>query len=360
MTDQNFPHIEYDPAHSYKEWGRLHGESYRTGVRELAAIRKELLLNKAPWLKKKIKELALKQAEVTKSFHHGLYQELQGIAEGSTLSLEDIVILNNYTDFRDIRLPEEGCSSLYAHTEADSFSGQTWDMHESAKQYLCTIKLKSDGQEMVVLSLVGCLGLMGVNAHNLLIGVNNINTLNAEAALVWPALVRATLLERDFNSAKSLLECAPVTSGHNYLLVQKNHGLHMEVSPNLAEVVSELHNKRGVLFHTNHCLGPEHKKREDIISQNSTTYEREKILTQKASTLKTADDLVELLQDHEGHPKSICSHFKANAQDPSLTCGGGVYSSTTFKFKLWRGCPKYDSFYKERVFKRDGVSFTIA
>ena len=35
-------------------------------------------------------------------------------------------------------------------------------------------------------------------------------------------------------------------------------------------------------------------------------------------------DMKDLLCDHEGYPRSICSHFESGSQDPSFTCGGAV------------------------------------
>ena len=75
-----------------------------------------------------------KQLEVSEQFSPEITSEMKGIAKGAGVSLEDIVILNNYTDFRDIPLPDEGCSTLHVRNEADeALVGQTWDMHKVQK-----------------------------------------------------------------------------------------------------------------------------------------------------------------------------------------------------------------------------------
>jgi len=128
-NDQDFPIINYLPEDTPKQNGQKHGESFKDGIRELAKIRKDLLINKNPSLKDHLKELALEQFDESAKFDSNLTEELVGLSEGAGLPIEDIVLLNNYTDFRDIQLVDEGCSTTQIKTDDISLSGQTWDMH---------------------------------------------------------------------------------------------------------------------------------------------------------------------------------------------------------------------------------------
>ena len=114
---------------SYLDWGFSHGEEFREEIKELVEIRTNLMLSKNPRLESSLEELALEQFNISKKFSPHLADEIEGISKGSNLSLKDIVILNNYTDFRDIELPEEGCSTIHLQRNEQSISGQTWDMH---------------------------------------------------------------------------------------------------------------------------------------------------------------------------------------------------------------------------------------
>ena len=117
MTDCHFPIINYLKTDSPRQWGLDHGEGFRKPIQELALIRKNLLLARRPDLKDALNSLAIQQAQYSKQYSPTLFEEMQGIAQGANTSLEDIVILNNYTDFRDIELPAEGCSTV-------SFAGE--------------------------------------------------------------------------------------------------------------------------------------------------------------------------------------------------------------------------------------------
>jgi isopenicillin-N N-acyltransferase-like protein len=359
-TNCQFPYLQYLKGKSSKEWGQAHGEEFKTAINELALIRKQLMLAKNPALINSLDELALKQLELSRLFAPHLASEIEGIASGSGLSLTDIVILNNYTDFRDISLPEEGCSTIHIQTPSEILSGQTWDMHRSAKNYMCIIHVPETSihSAQLVLTLVGCVGLMGVNTHNGLIGVNNINTKNAKTGLIWPLLVRKVLEATSLGEMRTILLSAPVTSGHNYLISSPLGGEHLEITPTISEKVSALNAGHvGSIFHTNHCLGTEISKLEDKLSMSSTTSKRYELLSKKTHKVTNLLDFKKLLQDHDEFPMSICSHFENGAQDPSFTCGGGVSDLKKGKHIFWRGCPDHDDDYKEYTFELQGKDF---
>lgn len=359
-TNCMFPIISYEKGKSPRQWGQMHGESYKTAIKELFEIRKTLMLAKNPALARKLDDLALEQFEHSRKFAPEIAAEIQGIAEGAGLTLTDIVILNNYTDFRDIILPDEGCSSVHIQTPEKVLAGQTWDMHRSAKNYMCLLHVPEavDHTAQLVLTLVGCVGLMGVTTKNTLIGVNNINTANAKTGLIWPLLVRRVLEQKSLADMRYTLIHAPVTSGHNYLISSPEGGEHLEITPSMSEKVGALlKGQVGGIFHTNHCLGSEIEKLEDKKSMSSTTFNRWDLLTKKTHKVRDLEDFKNLLSDHDEFPKSICSHYETGVQDPSFTCGGGVSDLTAGRHLFWRGCPAHDSDYREYEFQTDGADF---
>ncbi len=359
-TNCMFPYIVYAKGKTNHEWGLAHGEEFRGAIAELTEIRRHLMLAKNPKLAPKLDELAMEQFHMSKKFAPHLASELEGIAKGAGLTIPDLVVLNNYTDFRDIILPEEGCSTVHIQTPTEVMAGQTWDMHRSAKNYMCLIHVPQNDQHssQLVLSLVGCLGLMGVSTDNTLIGVNNINTTNAKVGLIWPLLVRKTLEEKNLGLMRSTLMNAPVTSGHNYIIASPEGGENLEITPSVSEKVSALQKGQvGSIFHTNHCVGYEIEKIEDKTSMSSTTHNRWALLSKKTYQVGDLEDFKNLLTDHDEYPKSICSHFENGAQDPSFTCGGGVSDLNRGKHIFWRGCPAHDQDYREYEFLIDGHDF---
>ncbi len=362
-TDQNFPIITYKNDENDFQHGIYHGESFRDGIQELAAIRRNLLLEKNPSIEEHLHDLSMQQWTITSQYAPDITDEMKGICEGANITIDDIVILNNYTDFRDINLPDEGCSTVHVITPDESISGQTWDMHSSAKKYVCLIDIPGEenlpGQ--LYFSLVGCVGMMGIKTNNLLVGVNNLNTTNALASLIWPALIRKSLGNaNNYDELVNAIKNAPVTSGHNYLISSLENGSMWEVSPKVVENVSNLDTtKKGhqCIFHTNHCLGESISKYENLKSLSSTTKERYDILRKSSSEIKSSNDLEKLLHGHDNYPKSICGHFTNNSQDPSATCGGGYFNFSKEDIYFWRGCPVYDKNFKSIRYKKYNNSF---
>ncbi len=346
MSDQGFPVIKYERSHSPREWGRIHGEAWRTGISELIEIRTRLMREKNPGLTPaKIFELATMQWAANLAYDIELTEELAGIAEGASVSTADITVLNNYTDFRDILVPDQGCSVVFVSYDGHPIAGQTWDMHASAKRYVCCLSVPCEGydQPMILFSLVGCIGMMGYHPSGQMIGVNNINTNGARAGAMWPTVVRRSLVQSGHAAMLDELTCAPVTSGHSYLVASREAGEFWEVMPDLADRVDAMTvDQNGFLFHTNHCLGVRSRKRETVLAQNTTTHIRYDLLDKKIDQARDFDAVYDLLNDHENYPKSICSNFQSNTQDPSVTCGGAVGDLKSGRVKMWRGDAIYD------------------
>lgn len=344
MIDCNFPHIIYDKALGPQLWGHHHGESFKEAIRELANIRKDLMLDKSPHLRETWKTLAREQAQFTKLHLPKCFEEIEGISSGSNVPLEEIILLNNYTDFRDIKSQDEGCTTIGLN-RTSRVCGQTWDMHSTAKNFVCTIECPDN---WVVFSLVGCIGMMGVNKNNIFIGVNNINTSDGQSGIIWPAFIRAALYDKSTNNVLKMARNIPFTSGHNYLISDGESFENWEISSSEMESPSQiLPKEKGIIFHTNHCLSPKLQKVEEETSLNSTTHERYHILEKVKDDIKTTQELIDLLKSHENYPKSICGHFESGVHDPSQTCGGGVYDFDKKEVIFWRGCSKFDKNYKE-------------
>lgn len=355
MTDMNFPIITYNPQSSPRQWGEHHGESQRHGIQELVSIRRHLLQEKNRQLTPDwIERLAQEQWQSSRRYDTALCDEIEGIAAGANLSLTDLVILNNYTDFRDLNVPDQGCSVVYIQRNQQRVAGQTWDMHGSAKNYVCVIEIpERDGTPAQKLfSVVGCVGMMGFNSRRVMVGVNNINTDGARPGVIWPMLIRRMLRQATLPQLQQTLIQTDVTSGHTYLLASDQGAEFWEVMPGLAECVGQLTPEAvGHLFHTNHCLGNLAKKRELTKSLSSTTHKRFELIEKKIGQVAGVHALYDLLNDHENYPMSICSHFQTNTIDPSFTCGGAAGDLDSGQLFFWRGDALLDANFRLHRFQ---------
>lgn len=253
--------------------GHQHGETFRREIYEIAEIRLERMCATSPYRRvRDVLALAERHLPILQDFDVDLFLELRGISEGSNVSLEHLVVLNHYTDMRDIAYDSHeedggGCSIVYSPTSHGPILGQTWDIHGSAEPY--TIIMRNN--DMLLFSITGCLGMTGINGHGVAVAINNLTSIDAKIGIIWPALIRKALSHRKAIQAKDEILNAPLGSGRHFAVADRDHFFSIEASGTKKKVVWD--NAREVYFHTNHCLDEEMRKTH-IVRKDSTTYWR--------------------------------------------------------------------------------------
>jgi isopenicillin-N N-acyltransferase like protein len=319
-----------------KELGHIHAEELKHQIKELAEIRMELMCTNDSGLKSRaeVMELASKHLPILKSFDENLFDELLGIAHASNLSLEEIVVINNYTDMRDIYAPYnalKGCSAIYDPTDNGPILGQTWDIHSSAIEYVVILNIKTKLEESILFSTAGCLGMTGFSSNHIGVTINNLSSIDAKVGLVWPALVRKILKQKSAKDAKDLVLNAPLGSGHHYTIADLNHAFAIDSSGSKKKVTFEDSDK--MHFHTNHCIDNEMRKTH-VIRKASSTFERfeilEKLLAEK--TINSGAEMFELLGEVSKLPDQ-------NNPTSTGTCGALVMQLADLKAYASKGPP---------------------
>ena len=334
---------------SARERGRIHGEAFREPIHAIARIRTELAVAQGK-LGTEARVLAVAEAHlpVLAAFDRALSEELLGIAEGADLDPARVVVLNHYTDLKDLgpdSIPgDEDCSAVIAKTPAGVALGQTWDMHGSAAPYVAMLHVpEHEGAPAAwLLSITGCLGMAGMNAAGVGVTINNLRSNDARVGVVWPALVRRMLREREAQAAKHVLMTAPMSSGHHYIVGSAERAYGVETSGVLKSVVFESDwTEDATYVHTNHCVEGSEIARVSSVAPTSTTRERYAWLSESvaARPLESAADLWARLGSHDGYPRSVCTHL-ASAAEPHamLTCGGVLMDLSARRIWAAPGC----------------------
>lgn len=350
---------------SPRERGRAHGEHFRSEIAAIAAIRSELCQTQGMFrTDEELVAVAQLHLPVLARWDAALFEELCGIAEGAGLSAERIVVLNHYTDLKDLdprvvlagaggadaesaaglRAQDEDCSAIVAGTATGAVLGQTWDMHGSAAPFVVALHVPAQEgvPEAWVLSITGCLGMAGMNRGGLGVAINNLRSGDAHVGLVWPALVRRALRETTAALARDVVTGAPLGSGHHYLVADPTRAFGIETSGRLVDVWAEADVSRaGTGFHhENHCLGVVVDKVSSI-SAVSTTMERFAFLeaSLRARPIQSAADLWSRLGSHDGHPRSVCTHLSGpDAPHATETCGGVLLELGAGRVGAIAGC----------------------
>lgn len=331
--------------------GQAHGELWREEIRELAEIRARLAVERGRMRDRShVLEAARLHLRPLAEHAPDLHAELLGISEGSGVPPELVVVLNHYSDLRDLSgdapLLEpgdaEGCTAIYFNGREGAVLGQTWDMHASAASYVRLLRIApSDGRpEVVCLSLTGCLGIAGINASGVAVAVANLRSTDAALGVTWPAIVRAMLAEPSAAAAYGLLRRVPLTSGHHYMIADGSDFYGVETSGTL-KVLTQT-GARAAHLHTNHCFDPVLRRHEDV-PRGSTTFDRLNLATTIYAQARptTADDLWSLLHTHTDTRGSLCRHGDGDPDGP-MTCGIVVMRLAEPWIRAVQGCDARD------------------
>lgn len=267
MTPPQLPvlHLQGSPA----ELGRQHADQAAALIREAVPVRWQLCreataANGQPRTEAEIRALAQACWDFHIEHFPALMEEVQAMAHRAEVDPLGLLIQNGYTDFRDClfacpdgssTLPE-GCTSFAIRPTAARdglpLIGQTWDMHRSALPFVVLLSLQpKDAPPALMISLAGCVGMIGMNAAGLAVCTNNLHARSGRIGAFWPFLMRQMLTCETTAEARQCLLSHPVAGGHNYLI--------MDASGDLAEIerlpFADAERTPGpYTFHTNHCL----------------------------------------------------------------------------------------------------------
>lgn len=349
-----------------REWGRIHGESFRGEIKALADIRVYLCTRVGQFTSRdQVLAAAKAHLPVLERYHKGLYEELLGIAEGAIVSPEEIVVANHYTDLRDLDpdpakwrpAPTEdapsmtsggrtnvtesgdGCSVVWAETPTGRILAQTWDMHATAMPYVMVLGVpeSEDGPAARLLSVTGCLGMAGMNSARVGVAINNLYSTDATLGVVWSAMVRRALHQDTAAQARDVIAKSPIGSGHHYFIADRKEAFAIEASGTRRRVVFA--GERAMFCHTNHCVDGQIAERSRV-PETSTTYERMKWLENDLGRepLRDLDDAWRRLGSEDGWPRSVCTNMATpEAPHGTATCGAVAMNLDTGEWWAQQG-----------------------
>jgi len=343
--------LELPAGKAPREWGRIHGETFRGEVKALAEIRTYLCTKVGGFrTAAEVRAAAAAHLPVLERYDRGLHDELLGIADGAALSAEDIVVANHYTDLRDLDpdpakwhpaprrdnpqavergpglgdagLRGDGCSLIWSETPTGRVLGQTWDMHATAIPYVMLLRVpaSTDGPAASLLTVTGCLGMAGMSASRVAIAINNLYSTDATLGVVWPAVVRRALHQPTAQAARDVIATSPIGSGRHYFIADRINAFALEASGTRRKQVFS----GGVAYcHTNHCIDGDIAAHSSVPAA-STTHDRMTWLEGSLARSAVTDlgDAWRRLGSDDGWPRSVCTNM-ATPESPhgSATCG---------------------------------------
>lgn len=341
------------------EMGRQHGLAYAHDIKELAEERVMLSSDKN-WTGHQLSRAeVLALGEACLPYHHAyapeLMDELAGLGAATGVSLTELIILNGFTDFIDTVYNYEtvrpavpanpgadNCTAFVvspaAAADGRGFFGQTWDMHATATPFVILLHGQpAGGLRFLALSIIGCVGMIGMNEAGIAVGINNLLGGDGQVGVTWPFVVRKILAQTNLDDALACITEAQLAGAHNYMLADASgRGYNVEAMASRYEVQEVT---AGSAVHTNHCLAGcnievERARLPKSRLSSETRLNRGEELLRRGNV--TLDDLFALTRDHSAS-NGICVH----PEEPLFleSCSAAIMRPATREFWTVWGPP---------------------
>ncbi len=303
-----------------RELGRAQGEQLRKPIRAFATQRverlREYLAERGSGDVERFFDVGRRCLDVYARWDAEGYEEHCGIAEAAGMDAAELYSVGNMTDVRDVVLlpapaaDAEGCSALLVPADCTAsgqlIAAQTWDLNPTDLEYVVAVHRRpSEGPETWSVTCVGCLSLIGMNAHGVSLGTTNIKTRGSRVGVGYLAIQHRAIRATTRALAAGIIESAPRAAAHTYWLADADGAVEYECSADRC-VARSLDGE--ALARTNHCLD-EHLVSEQGEEPNSSSFRRlSRMRTLLGARGQSVDSIRALFSDRADGLDSICRY----------------------------------------------------
>lgn len=278
---------------------------------------------------------------------------LKGVAEGSGVDFEDIMVLN--TRYEILHYPRNECTAYAILREASAdgkvYVGQNWDQRPMVLPHSILLHITMpDGTKIMGMTEAGQMLRNGVNAHGLGLTANSLNSSNDRHGVGIPGnfLRMRALRSKTFAEMTEAICIAQRTVANNYCIASApdNDALDIEAIPEHPCLIRPEH---GILTHANHIL-----RRPDLDTSKGKKFRGERLSTllNEHRGAIAPDDIKRALSDHEGYPDSVCSHVPDGTTDLHkawMTVASMIYNLDDLELEFCWGNPCEGEYKKYRL-----------
>lgn len=320
-SSHSYPFIRIASA-SPRERGRQYGHSAKERIQKTLASYGRLFIGYADLDWASVTGYARRYVDVIGGFDPDLIEEMNGIAEGSGTTFDDILAINVRTEIMyglgDLRAVADctAFAALPASTaNGHTILGQNWDWHPDAFDSCVVLSVEQDDRpSWITVVEAGLLAKMGMNSEGVGVATNAMvsNVDRGEPGVPYHVMLRSILDSPTFDDAVSRVQGANRASSANYLIASRDgRAIDLEVIPGGANGVFPVEEQDGVIGHANCYMSP------DFDVEDQTAVKKPLSLTRQ----RTMDTMLEthngrisvplmqaLLAGHENQPNALCRH----------------------------------------------------
>lgn len=303
-------------AGSPREMGRQLGEAACEEIRGFAEIALQRVNKTMRVSRERAMSVAARSAEFARSYSPDMLEELQGIAESSRVPLDELMLLQVRNQLRADS--DAGCTSFSLaaagnDTAANGTQGaivaQNWDNDPGLDPFTIVLTRKPSGKPAFVnITQAGLIAYIGFNDAGLGLCLNTLPAPSREVGVPHYFTVRGIFEADSLAGAIDAVRRAERAIPANIMLATPQGPADLEVT---LDDVCVLSGEHGRVTHANHCKHPNLLAVNDAFPELIESYPRQqridKLLSASGMPL-TLEAVKTALQDHEGHPRSICRH----------------------------------------------------
>lgn len=279
-------------------------------------------------------------------------EEMNGIAEGSQSSFDDIFTLNAFEGIVMDRLYLSKCTSLalnQTRTERQNVvvaHNEDWFPDDEEDVYLVKAELE-DEPPFLAINYGGLLPNIGLNAAGIAQCCDTVYPKEKRIGIPRVVVGRAVLGARTIHEAIQRAISPHRAAGYNHLIVHESGELYnVEVS---ARNYAILYGKSGYVVHTNHYLSTRMQAIEEdsdhLIGSQVRYYRALRMI--RETNKHTLTSLQAIQRDHVNFPYSICCHMThlENPYDREKTICALLMDITERKIYIAWGNPCQNLYY---------------
>ena len=296
---------------------------------------------------KAYREFVNKNIRFFEKNRHDMYEELQGIAEGSGIPFEEILMLNIPAYFLADKFTciTQECSMLCVRAPATA-DGCTYviknrDMGSPAMEQALIKRTYPDGLQILEVSGSGTVTFpaVGMNSYGLAVTTTGFwsekdptRVDRVEEADIF--LNVRVLLTSCKTAAEAVEFCrtAPRMNGLNVIVADPKEAYVLEMTAD--DMYVEKDEGRGVLYRTNHMVSDQMKvlnPPEEEYPSTHKRYQRIGEMIEKRYGKLRFQDLYRIMSDHKYEPNCICRHPHDDVLATTVSCT----VCTLEDFELW-------------------------
>ncbi len=343
--------------------GQQHGSQARKQIRQNIDLYFDLW--QQLWRAKRPEILEQCQGFITTigEYDADILEELEGIAKGADVSLEEIIALNTRYELNRARSltsqsTNDGCTAMAAlpqvTKDGHTILGQNWDFKPRFYETGIIMEVEQEAKpNLIVHTEAGTICHKGMNSAGVGVCLNglasNLDRLEPRTPIL--IIMRGVLNANSFDQAlKAVLDTRASVAGNLLIAHRDGEAVNLEIIP---EDVDCLYPDSGIITHSNHFLG--FTNRNDLKDVLKSASPDTLFRANRARQLLELDrghidvgSFQRVFKDHFSHPNSICRHADARRAEPqqAATLASVIIDMTERAFYITKGPPCQNEYYK--------------